>query len=123
MGFDMVVILFPADREYDLHNEMLRRAKSPWLPSKTNTHGEPPDEGRYYFRREETETEPGGILCIRRRQSGHWLIDNVVTEPGVPDIESIEPEMVYRFVREFFTLIAGPAAEAVDGGAFIRFGV
>ena len=50
MGFDMVVIIFQAARELDLHAEMVRRATSPWSPSDTNTHGGPPDEGHYYFR-------------------------------------------------------------------------
>ena len=123
MGEDMVVILFPEDRESDLHEEMIRRATSQWLPSETNTHGRQPEEGHFYFRRAETETEPGGFLCIWRKEPGRWLIINFLTELGVPVVESIEKTMVYRFVREFFDQIAGPAAEAVNGGAFIRFGV
>lgn len=102
---------------------MVRRATSPWSLSETNTHGRTPNEDQFYFRRDETLTDPGGFLCILQREPGHWLIHNFLTELGVPVIESIEEEMVYRFVREFFNLIAGPAAAAVNGGAFIRFGV
>ena len=123
MGLIMVIITFQAEREHELYEEMIRRATTLWLPSETNTHGRPPEEGTFYFRRDETETEPGGFLCIYRKEPGRWHIHNFLTLQGVPVTESIEKEMVFRFVREFFNLIAGPATEAVNGAAFIRFGV
>jgi hypothetical protein len=104
---------FPPSRESELHEEIKRRANSPWSPQAFDAFGRPPKEGHYYFHRNVVNGECSCTLCAWRDKPGSWIIGAIVPDEGQPT--PIPIEQYKRILAEFDAGIAGPAAEAVQG--------
>lgn len=78
--FPAMNIHFPPTRENELHEEMKRRATSPWSSQENDALGDPPEDGFFFFHRVVVNDEPSCTLCISREEEGHWVIQAIVPD-------------------------------------------
>lgn len=117
--FPAMNIHFPPARENELHDEMKRRAISPWSPQENDAFDRSPEDGAFYFHRGAVNDEPSCTLCIRREKPGHWVVQAIVPDEG--EINPIPPDMYKRILAEFESRIAEPAANGVEGLTAMEF--
>ena len=106
-------IRFDESKEAALLVEMTSRASAPWQWQEHDAFGRPPENGSFYFHRDQRDNEPPCTLCIRREALGHLVVHAVV--PDANHVHEIPINQYVDILREFDTLIAGPAAETLNG--------
>ena len=108
-------IRFPSKRELELLEAMKSKVKEldlwQWQPH--DPHGRPPESGKFYFHRGESNGEPPCTLCIRRQELGHFIVQSVV--PDANTVNKIPIDQYVHILTEFDNLIAVPVAEALSG--------
>ncbi len=112
-------IRFPPERENELHAAMIASAQAPWSPKDTDALDRPIEAGSYYFHRNVVDGAASCTLCIRREKPGHWVVQNIVPDEGQP--AQIPLDQYKLLLREFDSLIAEPATNAVNGVSAIEF--
>ena len=112
-------IHFPPARESELHEEMLRRAASPWSPQEYDAFRRARKDGSWYFHREAVNDAPSCTLCIQRKQHGHWVVLAIVPDEG--QLNPIPLDMYKAILSDFESRIAEPAADVVEGMTAIEF--
>jgi hypothetical protein len=112
-------IYFSPCRENELHEVMKRQAIAPWASQTVNPFGKVPEEGRFYFHRDAVGDDPSCILCIHRKQPGHWIVPAIIPDEG-QEQNPIPFDQYKTILSEFDAQIAEPAANAVQGMAALE---
>src|SRR5437868_1226338 len=77
-------IRFSEDKEPEVVAAMKGHAGAPWRWQAVNTHGRKPDDGTYYFHRDETADDPPCTLCIHREEPGNLVVTAIVPDAVGP---------------------------------------
>ncbi len=107
-------IRFDESKEADLLDEMRRRASAPWRWQEHDACGRPPENGTFYFHRDQSDIGPPCTLCIHREAPGHFVVQNIVPDADQP-VNPIPVDQYVQILQDFDTIIAAPAAESLNG--------
>jgi hypothetical protein len=106
-------IRFPPAQEAALLQAMKCETEPPWQWQAHDAFRRPPQPGTFYFHRDGLASDPPCTLCIRREAEGHLIVQAIVPDLGT--VVEISVDQYVHILRDFETLIAGPAADALGG--------